>query len=535
MDPETPNVLHTRSRRAWWSRANEKGVFPGVATPLNWSIWGETGERAVRLAAFDHGLLDGHEVEPPSEVDDWGWSIFYGRPAANVDTWRMLYERGAAAEGSGGAAQAQVFGDAPTGSPSAVASHRRDEVEAKRPREIAEAPGRMREIRAAQETWWREALAELSKRPDRACDLFAEALQRFARADRCHISVSLLATGAMTDLVAYAGAAGFAGDANALMLGYPEMEEFETTAALWEVSRGRASLEDFLARHGFHGSQEGEVASTSWRERPKPLATLVRSYARLSEQGDPRRREESAIAGREALEKRLRDATDAAARGDLEDVLARAAAFVPLRESGRASLSLALDVMRASARLLGSEAERGGRLDAADDVFLLTAPELLELPGDARLRAGERRALRAHYEAFDLPETWRGMPAKVDPKDRATALSRLEAGSRLAGLGVSSGVHEGCARVVIDPARLEEDFAPGEVLVAPATDPSWAPLFLLAGAVVIDTGSNISHAALVAREMGIPAVVSARDASRRLRDGQRLRVDGASGSVEVLD
>jgi len=534
MDPETPNVLHTRSRGASWSRANEKGVFPGVVTPLNWSIWGETGERSVRLAAFDHGLLDAHEVEPPNEVDAWGWSIFYGRPAANVDTWRMLYERGATAEGSGGAAQAQVFGDAPSSERSPTIA-RRSEVERKRPQEIAKAPGRMREIRAAQELWWREALAELPARPTRACELFREALVRFARADRCHISVSLLATGAMTDLVSRAEAAGLAGSANALMLGYPEMEEFETTAALWDVSRGRSSLEDFLARHGFHGSQEGEVASASWREAPGPVETLVRSYARLSAAEDPRRREAAAVAERESLEKRLRDASAAGARGEVEAVLARAAAFVPLRESGRASLSLALDVMRASARRVGAEAARSGRLDDADDIFLLTAPELLELPGDARARVAERRELRAHYETFDLPETWRGMPAKVDREDSGAALSRLEAGSRLAGLGVSAGVHEGRARVVLDPARLEEDFAPGEVLVAPATDPSWAPLFLLAGAVVIDTGSNISHAALVAREMGIPAVVRAGDASRRLRDGQRLRVDGASGSVEVLD
>ena len=116
----------------------------------------------------------------------------------------------------------------------------------------------------------------------------------------------------------------------------------------------------------------------------------------------------------------------------------------------------------------------------------------------------------------------------------ASEFPYLAAGSRITGLGASAGVHEGRARVVDDPARLEEEFAAGEVLIAPATDPSWAPLFLLAGAVVIDTGSNISHAALVAREMGIPAVVGARDASRRLRDGQRLRVDGASGSVEVI-
>ncbi|MGE4649635.1 MAG: PEP-utilizing enzyme, partial [Myxococcota bacterium] len=474
------------------------------------------------------------ELALPSEVDEWGWSIFYGRPSANVDTWRMLYERGAASEGSAGAAQVQVFGDAPSNDPS-VPTRRRAEVERKRPSEVARAPGRMREIRADQEAWWQEALANLSEHPPRARDLFTQALERFAYADRCHISVSLLATAAMTELVTRSEALGFAGDANALMLGYPEMEEFETTAALWEVSRGRATLENFLARHGFHGSQEGEVASTSWREQPEPVAALARSYTRLSENDDPRRREAAAVRTREALEERLFEAVDDSERPALQQALKRAATFVPLRESGRASLSLALDVMRASARQLGEAAVRNGHLEAPNDAFLLTAPELLELPPDLRARADERRALRAHYATFDLPETWKGMPEKIAQEEGRAAGPRLAAGSRLAGLGASAGVHEGRARVVLDPARLEEDFAPGEILVAAATDPSWAPLFLLAGAVVIDTGSNISHAALVAREMGIPAVVSAGDASRRLRDGQRLRVDGASGSVEVLD
>ena len=116
MDPESPNILHTVSRKASWSRANEKGVFPGIATPLNWSIWGETGERCVRRAAFDLGLLSEDEVELPEDVDLRSWSIFYGRPTANVDTWRRLHVGLSANEQS----QRQVFGDAP--SAAAVAS-----------------------------------------------------------------------------------------------------------------------------------------------------------------------------------------------------------------------------------------------------------------------------------------------------------------------------------------------------------------------------------------------------------------------------
>ena len=129
------------------------------------------------------------------------------------------------------------------------------------------------------------------------------------------------------------------------------------------------------------------------------------------------------------------------------------------------------------------------------------------------------------------------MPAKrafPTAGEASRVRASLTTGDRLEGLGASAGVHEGIARVVLDPSDPDLEFEAGDILVAPATDPSWAPLFLVAGAVVIDTGSNISHAAVVAREMGIPAAVAVRDASLRIRNGQRLRVDGKTGTVVVL-
>lgn len=540
MDPEAPNVLHALSRRASWSRANEKGVFPGVSTPLNWSIWGEIGERSVRHAAHDLGLLDEGELAPPADVDDRMWSIFYGRPTANVDSWRMLYERGLAAVGDGAAAQRQVFGETQGGEHALAGPERRREIARRRPRALAEAPTRMRTLRENTEAWWRTTTeAAASGDADWARSTFVEALERFERADRNHILVSLLATQAVTEVSSAAERVGLPKAANALMIGYPGMEEFRTTVALWDLSRGRLSLEGFLAAHGFHGPQEGEVESLSWRERPDPVLALARRYESLDEADDPRRREGQSIQERERLEAELRAHVAADERSALDDALARTATFLPLRESGRATLTLALDAMRAAARVLGAELARDQLIASPDDAFLLTRDELLEpLPGLAALVL-ERRRLGEIYESFDLPETWRGMPDKrpIDPGEAAHGGASgvaLAVGGRLEGLGASAGVHEGVARVVVDPVELEGDFDPGDVLVAPATDPSWAPLFLVAGAVVIDTGSNISHAAVVAREMGIPAVVSAGDASRRLHSGQRLRVDGGAGTVEVL-
>ncbi len=540
MNPESPNVLHTVSACASWSRANERGVFPGVSTPLNWSIWGEIGERAVRRGAFDLGLLDEHELAAPDSVDDWMWSIFYGRPTANVDSWRGLYERGLGATGQGAAAQRQVFGDAPNASTAAGADSaaRRKAIAERRPVALATSPARLRGIRAEAIAWWRVATREIAGADvPAAAQRFREAIDLFERADRDHIVVSLLSTEAVTALSAAATAAGRPEAANALMVGYPGMEEFETAIAVWDLSRGRISLETFLASHGFHGSMEGEISSRSWREDPAPVRALAGRYVKLAEAEDPRVREERSVSERHRLEAELRATSPASEREALDLVFEQAATCLPMREAGRATLTIALDAMRAAARVLGRAFEQAGRVASADDVFLLTRFELLDPPADLRALVEERRRLVETYSRFELPESWQGMPAKLAPVrrgDSGETSVALGVGDRLVGLGASSGAHEGVARVVLDPSDPALEFEAGDVLVAPATDPSWAPLFLVAGAVVIDTGSNISHAAVVAREMGIPAVVAARDASFRIRSGQRLRVDGRAGTVEVV-
>jgi len=105
-------------------------------------------------------------------------------------------------------------------------------------------------------------------------------------------------------------------------------------------------------------------------------------------------------------------------------------------------------------------------------------------------------------------------------------------GTKFEGVGASSGIVEGRARLVTDPATTELD--DGDILVCEATDPSWVSLFLVAGGVVTDIGGMLSHGAIVAREMGLPCVVGTKTASSTVVDGQRIRVDGDAGVVEVL-
>ena len=105
-------------------------------------------------------------------------------------------------------------------------------------------------------------------------------------------------------------------------------------------------------------------------------------------------------------------------------------------------------------------------------------------------------------------------------------------GTQLAGIGVSPGRHTGRARIITS-LDVDSDLEPGEVIVAITTDASWGPLFLAAGAVVVETGSVVSHAAIVSREIGIPAAVSVSEATRRIKDGTTVTVDGNAGTVTV--
>jgi pyruvate,water dikinase len=162
-------------------------------------------------------------------------------------------------------------------------------------------------------------------------------------------------------------------------------------------------------------------------------------------------------------------------------------------------------------------------------VFYLTIDEILgALPDQPRRVIGKRRALREQHQKFDIPGAWTGSPTPR-PRERPDDDGPLET---LCGTGVSAGVVEGTVRVVTDPTFdvVEEN----EILVAPTTDPSWSSIMFISAALVVDIGGALSHAAVVAREMGIPCVVSTGSGTTRLRNGDRVRVDGSTGLITIL-
>ena len=202
---------------------------------------------------------------------------------------------------------------------------------------------------------------------------------------------------------------------------------------------------------------------------------------------------------------------------------------MPLTGVAKSSYVRAFDVARAMTRRIGQLLLKEKRIDALDDVFYLTVEELCgAMPGNARELIKLRRQRRSHYMALTLPGEWKGMPQPIIAKQFSDKSS-----TAIRGTGVSPGVIVGRARVLLTP-----DFAvvePGEILVSPTTDPSWSSVMFISSGLVVDIGGALSHAAIVARELGIPCVVNTQDGSRRLFTGDLIRVDGSLGSIEILE
>ncbi|BBY25821.1 PEP-utilizing enzyme [Mycobacterium stomatepiae] len=308
------------------------------------------------------------------------------------------------------------------------------------------------------------------------------------------------------------------------------MEESAVVADVRELAGGRLTEPEFVRRHGYHGRGEGDVSSRSWREDLTPIRALAESYRKSG--ADPLANAESTRLSRTSAEHQLRESLSRSQRPVVAPMLALTRRFVLGREVGKAGFLLAMDGMRAGARTIGASLADEGVLDDAEDVFFLTLDELL---ADPRAERGdiiaERRALYTRYRGLDLPPIWQGNPTPVSLEGVEPSDERVD---EVSGMGVSPGTVEGIVRVIHDAdSDQADDFEPGDILVCRITDPSWAPLLSVAAAVVIDIGGSLSHGAIVARELGIPCVINTVDGSRRLRTGDRVTVDGDTGTVRV--
>jgi pyruvate,water dikinase len=160
--------------------------------------------------------------------------------------------------------------------------------------------------------------------------------------------------------------------------------------------------------------------------------------------------------------------------------------------------------------------------------------EYLADPPAWRETIASRAAVREKLTALVPPFIFTGRQPPPEEWAVGAGLQAAAAGDQLHGIAGCPGLARGRARVVLDPLD-PRGLCPGDVLIAPITDPSWTPLFVPAGAVIVDVGAQMSHAVIVARELGIPAVVSVTGATQRISDGAMVEVDGNAGVVRILD
>lgn len=527
----TPNPIHgTSAPHSSWSTVNLSEAVPGPVTPLGWSVWAPAGELGGRIPFYAMGAMPKTMLHQPERDEDRILNVFYGRVALRVD---FMCEMGDLVPGTSGEALGnQVFGFVPDSFVSHPSKRRYPVIALKFPASFARVPSSIRKARAETEPWWK---AEVARTP--SLDLAGARAQLQAGIDRFTASLALQATAIVCGIqIAYeqlsllAGKAGV--DLAALMSGHGSHAETAVIEDLWAVSRDRLSLDDFVDRHGYHGPFEGELSGVSWREDRAPLLKMLEGYRAMDESANPAAMEAGRAADRRKAEAELLAALPRAGQLQARLVLKLAGNYLPLRGVGKVAFLQSLDVARAAARRIGVVMADDRVIAEPEDVFYLTASEVLgSPPPDAKDLVAERREIRDGYRRLRLPTFWTGDPVYELIEDTAGPEDR-SVGNRLAGLGVSSGIAEGPARVVTDPALAEMD--PGDVLVAHTTDPSWASLMFMASALVVDIGGQLSHAAVVARELGIPCVMNTREGTRRLRDGDRIRVDGSTGTVELL-
>jgi phosphohistidine swiveling domain-containing protein len=302
----------------------------------------------------------------------------------------------------------------------------------------------------------------------------------------------------------------------------------DVPAAMSELRAGGATpsffaaLDAFLADYG-HRSESWDIACPTWSEQGEGFWAQLRQLASPSSP-EPMQALVRAAARREALvadvESRLQG--DDAALARFRRRLARVEPYVAVREERARWQVAATGAVRHAMLRRGRALVAAGRLERADDVLFLDPDEIGSgAPADV---IDERR--REHQRRCALVP-----PPRIGAEIAAEASSRGGATSTLRGTAASRGSATGRARVILDLADADR-LEPGDVLVCVMTSPPWTPLFGLAAAVVVDTGSLGSHPAIAAREYGVPCVVGCAGATRTLVDGEVVTVDGTRGTVE---
>jgi pyruvate,water dikinase len=558
-----------------WTRANVGEVFPEPVAPLTFSmLMHDTVEGGWRDALADMGAFT-HDEFTEGQMETLG--VFGSYCYLNASVTRIIGER---APGLSAQAMDDLFYGAQPGVP---------------PYEPA--PGDQNEERTAaigavfQQTLMADHLdapaasarrvAELhAQRPDLDAmsnhELweYAHTLLRtyFRQLFREHIAVTFLSTVPVGTLTQICTAIGRPEDAMRIISGVGDVESAAPSMAMWQMGRMVASdpaltaafdagvsgvlervkglgsggaaflteFDEFIDRFGARGPNEWELRSHTWETRPELALAAIDRMRLAGPEADPAARNQELAAERERLAGEIAAmlAGDPATQGLFQAAARAAVIYQAGRERTKTNAVKLIHEGRMAMHAIGRRMVADGACDDVGDFSFVLVDEMdrwIEAPHELKETIRHRRALGEVYASLQEPFVFFGTIPEPEtwPKKGAAELRTLAPGDVLTGFSGCLGQVTGVARVIMDPLDPTA-LGPGEILVAPITDPAWTPLFVSAGGVIVDVGAAQSHAMIVSRELGIPCVASVTDATRLIPDGATVRLDGNAGTVTIV-
>jgi len=557
-----------------YTRGNVGEVFPDTVAPLSWTMFGRPGAEPGWRDAFERfGVFDKSEFNP-DELEILG--CFGGYCYLNVSISRIFGVRvpGLTPE----LVDQSIWGEMPGAPPyRALPTDESPQHTARVQKtvewifttpdlpELREDAKRVQAIRDARPDLSVMSNEELIARMRSYFDLFKELFSQ-------HLFISYSALTVMGTIVGICQQAlGDPSLAMRLIAGIGDVDSAAPSFAMWDLGRraagtpgvrsefdagldgllvrlrDRAEGEEFVKEFdqfvydfGSRGPNEWEMRCPTWETNPELALVSIDRMRLLDDAGDPSHAQQRLAAEREVIAADVVKGLEVApeAQGQMAAALNAAKLFMPGRERTKTNCMKLVHELRLTARELGRRMCEVGAFDRPENISMMCDEELDELIADPkkwRDTALDREDLYARLQALEPPFIVDGtVPPLQEWKTRDRAPQYVPVGTTLAGLAGCPGSARGRARVILSPFD-GTDLQPGEVLIAPITDPSWTPLFVPAAAVVVDVGAPISHAVIVSRELGIPCVVSVTDATRKIPNGALLDVDGTNGTVTLVD
>ena len=565
---------------SFYTRANIGEVFPDPVAPLTFGWFeNESGvggaEEGFRIAYERIGVITADELAPDKAVF---LGVTGGYGYLNAAALRLLGHR------APGMTYKDIddafFGDAP-GVPEFVAQPGDD-----RP-ELTEKIGAtfqwtlttpdLPDVAAdeAKVNSLRQNRPDLAPMSDRELvDYFFGLMdEHFGQLFAQHIFITFLATVPVGIITKVAEAVGMPEATLKLVAGVGDVESAAPSMVMWDLGRTIAASESlqaefdagvegldarlrasgdsdvaafveafdsFLVSYGARGPNEWETRSPTWETDPD-LALAAIDRMRLADAGVAPQTSNAALAEeRLALGEQITAmlAEDPETQGQFQAALRSATVFMPGRERTKTNCIKLVHEARMAAQEWGRRCVAAGTFPYVNSYGMLERSEIydfLESPDGYYDKLVEREALMDEVKNLQEPFLFVGDagPMSSYEKRDAVATTEVTAGEALQGVPGCPGSARGIARVVTDshdPTAL----APGDILVAPITDPSWTPLFVPAAGVVVDVGAPLSHAIIVSRELGIPCAVSVTDATKRIPDGATIEVNGDTGTVTIV-